>query len=87
MFELLGLLTQMVQSEDNASVLPGISKQEMVLNRHGSHVSRRAKVRAPPTFHAILLLSFRAVFDVLQALLKLSGLTRTRVEAKRSHRT
>lgn len=58
MFELLDLTqTRGVQSEDNASGLSGISKQE-VLNRYSSHVSRRAKVRAakmplmqPSTFH------------------------------------
>lgn len=58
MLELLDLTqTRGVQSEDNASGLSGISKQE-VLNRCSSHVSRRAKVRAakmpliqPSTFH------------------------------------
>lgn len=60
MLELLDLTqTRGVQSEDNASGLSGISKQE-VLNRYtsSSHVSRRAKVRAakmplmqPSTFH------------------------------------
>lgn len=59
MLELLDLTqTRGVQSEDNASGLSGISKQEVVLNRYSSHVSRRAKVRAakmpliqPSTFH------------------------------------
>lgn len=75
MLELLDL-TQMVYRVK--TMLRGFPESRSKLNRYtSSHVSRRAAHSSNLQPSTAIILSFRTVYNVLQALLKLLVLTRT----------